>query len=187
MDPFFGKRLSCGVIVLNDDAQLLLCHVTGQAHWDLPKGGIDDGETPLQAALRETREETGLLLDAQALLDLGRLPYRARKDLHLFATRVPGLDAASLWCESRFADGATGDRLPEMDGYGWFAFEQVAELCTRKLALVLRERLDLPSLWAALPAAQTPPPVQPVKSWPAVMPPAVATAARSPVLQPALA
>ncbi|MGE0746394.1 MAG: RNA pyrophosphohydrolase [Rhodospirillales bacterium] len=27
--------------------------------WQMPQGGIDDGETPRQAALRELREETG--------------------------------------------------------------------------------------------------------------------------------
>ncbi|MBC7938443.1 MAG: NUDIX hydrolase, partial [Chitinophagaceae bacterium] len=109
------KRLSCGVVIVNDAAELLLCHVTGQGHWDLPKGGPDHGESPLQTALRETREETGLQLEADRLLDLGRLAYRAHKDLHLFATRLPRFDPALLWCESRFAD-ATGIRRPEMDG-----------------------------------------------------------------------
>ena len=31
--------------------------------WDLPGGGREDAETPLQCALRETREEFGLSLD----------------------------------------------------------------------------------------------------------------------------
>ena len=145
-----GKRISCGVVVVNGDAELLLCHVTGQNHWDLPKGGLDDGETPLQAALRETREETGLALDATGLLDLGRMPYRARKDLHLFATRLPRIDPATLICESRFSDAATGARLPEMDGFGWFPFSEIPQLCSPKLVAVLTQRLDLPDLLARL-------------------------------------
>jgi len=61
-NPFFrGRRLSCGIVILAPTRELLLCHVTGQRHWDLPKGGIHDGETPAEAAVRETMEETGLI------------------------------------------------------------------------------------------------------------------------------
>ncbi|HSQ72823.1 MAG TPA: NUDIX domain-containing protein [Rubrivivax sp.] len=140
------RRLSCGIVIVNDAHELLLCHVTGHDHWDLPKGGAMTGETPLQAALRETREECGLDLDPGQLVDLGRLVYRARKDLHLFGARLPRLDTRSLHCDSRFTDGASGQRLPEMDDFGWFRFSQVPQLCTRKLAAVLSERLDLPAL-----------------------------------------
>lgn len=152
MIEFFqpSRRLSCGVVIVNDAHELLLCHVTGHDHWDLPKGGAMAGETPLQAALRETREECGLALDPSALLDLGRLPYRVRKDLHLFGARLPRLDTATLHCESRFTDVDTGMRLPEMDGFGWFPFAQVPQRCTRKLAAVLCGRLDLAAMLARL-------------------------------------
>jgi 8-oxo-dGTP pyrophosphatase MutT (NUDIX family) len=143
MDLGFGKRLSCGIVILNDDAELLLCHVTGQDHWDLPKGGIAPGETPLQAALRETREETSLVLDGAVLLDLGRLDYRPRRDLHLFATLMPRVDPRRLTCESHFTEHSGGRQMPEMDGFDWFAFEQIGALCTPKLAAVLCGRLDL--------------------------------------------
>ena len=146
MSFFNPKRLSCGVVILNPDRELLLCHVTGQSHWDLPKGGIDPGETPLQAALRETREEAGLQLDAQALLDLGRMPYTNKKNLHLFALCMPRIDTKLLRCESHYIDRHSGHPLPEMDGYGWFAFERIAGLCTPKMALVLGGRLDLNGL-----------------------------------------
>jgi 8-oxo-dGTP pyrophosphatase MutT (NUDIX family) len=140
------RRLSCGVVIVNDAQELLLCHVTGHDHWDLPKGGAMAGETALQAALRETREECGLELEAATLVDLGRLPYRARKDLHLFGTRLPRLDTRTLRCESRFTDGDSGQRWPEMDDFGWFPFAQVPQRCTRKLSAVLCERLDLAAL-----------------------------------------
>ena len=156
LEYFTQRRLSCGTVIVNDEHELLLCHVTGQNHWDLPKGGIDAGETPLQAALRETREETGLRLVADELVDLGRLSYTAKKDLHLFAVRTPRFDIATLCCESHFADRASGRYLPEMDGFGWFSFARVGALCTPKMSQVVCGRLDLAQLLrtlSAVPAA----------------------------------
>lgn len=171
--PPQARRLSCGVVLLTDAAELLLCHVTGHDHWDLPKGGAHEDETPLQAALRETREETALVLAADSLLDLGRMSYGSRKDLHLFAARMPRLDTEQLWCESRFDDLGSGEALPEMDGFGWFAFRDVPVQCSRKMCQVLRERLDLREVLAALserPLAQpqvlpAPPPVRAASTW----------------------
>lgn len=141
--PLRQRRLSCGVVVLLESRELLLCHVTGQRHWDLPKGGINAGETPIEAALRETHEETGLRLGADRLLDIGRHAYTAKKDLHLFATLSHRIDPRELHCESSFLERITGRARPEMDGFGWFGFERIEALCTPKLAALLTRRLDL--------------------------------------------
>ena len=150
MDLLAPKRLSCGVLILNAERELLLCHVTGHAHWDLPKGGIQDGESPLAAALRETAEETGLRLDPSALQDLGRFDYRPRKDLHLFATVTARLDVTTLHCESHFSDLPSGRRLPEMDGFGWFPFADAPRRCSARMATVIAGKLDLGRLLARL-------------------------------------
>jgi len=153
MDPFVSRRLSCGILILTERQELLLCHVTGQDHWDLPKGGAHEGESPLQAALRETREETGLDLAADALRELGRFDYRPKKDLHLFATLMPRFELTQLRCESQFSQYTTGQRLPEMDGYDWVRFERVGEFCTPKLTAVLHGRLNLQRVLDELSAA----------------------------------
>jgi 8-oxo-dGTP pyrophosphatase MutT (NUDIX family) len=143
MQHISSKRLSCGIVIVTEERELLLCHVTGHGHWDLPKGGIDAGEAPIDAALRETREETGIVLAPDELVDLGRFAYSERKDLHLFATRMQRFDVARLWCESHFSEHWSGKRLPEMDAYGWFGFDRAGALCAPKLARLLRGPIDL--------------------------------------------
>jgi putative (di)nucleoside polyphosphate hydrolase len=138
-----ARRLSCGIAVLAPTRELLLCHVTGQRHWDLPKGGINEGESPRQAAVRETFEEAGLAFAAESLLDLGRFGYTAKKDLHLFATLSERVDPKRLCCESTFVERGSSRRLPEMDGFGWFALDRIVELCTPRMAAVLSQSIDL--------------------------------------------
>ena len=146
MQSFGTRRLSCGIVVLTEARELLLCHVTGQNHWDLPKGGIDAGETPAEAALRETREETGLRIDPAALVEIGRRRYTPKKDLHLFAALSPRLPLSTFRCDTCFVDRYSGRRLPEMDGFGWFGFEKIGALCTAKMAGVLTREVDLEAL-----------------------------------------
>lgn len=48
-------------IVLRD-GKLLLSHETLIDQWMIPGGGVEEGETPAQACIRELAEETGLLV-----------------------------------------------------------------------------------------------------------------------------
>lgn len=74
---------TCGILFAND-GKLLVGHVAGQEHWDIPKGKIELNETPMEAAIRETYEEAGILVLSEQLTDLGEVPYRRGKQLHLF-------------------------------------------------------------------------------------------------------
>ena len=55
------QLLSCGVVVARRDEDgwktLLL---RAYHHWDFPKGVREEGEEPIEAAIREVREETGI-------------------------------------------------------------------------------------------------------------------------------
>jgi 8-oxo-dGTP pyrophosphatase MutT (NUDIX family) len=57
-------RPAVRVICFDADGRVLLLNwadpVSGERLWEPPGGGIDPGETPLQAARRELAEETGL-------------------------------------------------------------------------------------------------------------------------------
>ncbi len=54
-------RPGVGVILLNKRNEIFVGrrHDINRNVWQLPQGGIDDGETPAQAALRELKEEVG--------------------------------------------------------------------------------------------------------------------------------
>ena len=76
--------LSCGLLVLNELGELLVGHSTGNRIWDLPKGLIEDGEDAVSCALREAKEEFGLVFAPDRLTDLGQHAYYKGKDLHFF-------------------------------------------------------------------------------------------------------
>ena len=55
------SRLSCGVIVARKtDAGWVTLMLRAFHHWDFPKGIRERGEEPMQAAIREVDEETGV-------------------------------------------------------------------------------------------------------------------------------
>lgn len=57
---------SCGAVLTDDDGKILLLkHREG--NWDFPKGHVEEGESEIETALREIKEETGL--DAEILPD----------------------------------------------------------------------------------------------------------------------
>jgi 8-oxo-dGTP pyrophosphatase MutT (NUDIX family) len=156
------KALSCGILVLNAQDELLLCHATGTFVWDIPKGGGDVGETPQQTAIRETAEETGLHFAPADLLELGHFSYRPVKDLHLYAALTERFDAGDCHCTSRFTD-LWGRSRPEMDGFEWTAFGRVQRRCASRMGTLLTRTLSLPKVLQLLVRRGVPPRVQPAR------------------------
>jgi len=52
--------VSAGGVVTNQDGMVLVVNQRGSS-WSLPKGHVDPGEEPLDAAIREIREESGIV------------------------------------------------------------------------------------------------------------------------------
>lgn len=53
-------KISAGFAIFNKENKLLIVKGTNLRFYDLPKGNIETGETPLQAAIRETKEEVDI-------------------------------------------------------------------------------------------------------------------------------
>jgi len=133
-----ARLLSAGVLVRVESGELLLGHASGTRHWDIPKGQVDDGETPQQAAVRELKEETGLHLDCSEWHDLGRLAYNRAKDLWLFRTPLitTPIDLAALRCSTSFIDRFGVERL-EFDRYRIASRIEIEGLCAPSMARLL--------------------------------------------------
>ena len=77
-------RANVGIMLINRKNQVLAgeaIHYPGE--WMMPQGGIDDGETTLEAMQRELAEETGILFEDSKLIHEHHkwLSYQFRRPL----------------------------------------------------------------------------------------------------------
>lgn len=117
--------------------EVALCGRTRGSTWNLPKGTPDDGETIEQTALREVREETGLVTEIEA--PLTTIDYwfvaadrsvRFHKHVHFFLMGARG--------------GSLNDHDPEFDFVRWFSLESALGALTHENEVdVVREAAAL--------------------------------------------
>ena len=97
---------SVNVVVTNPAGEVLLIRRSDNDNWAVPGGAIDLGESLVQAALRETREETGIDCEVTGLVGIYTDPRHvilytsngeARQEFSILLTAVPvgGEPAAS--------------------------------------------------------------------------------------------
>lgn len=136
--------ISCGLIVVSPKGWLL-ARATGTKRWDLPKGKQEEGETPLQTALRETLEETNLDFSShknQEFEDLGQHPYLPKKHLHLFRLSLDeALDLSNCSC-STYVEWENRAKFFETDKWEWVKEEEILNRVGKSLAkLLIKENL----------------------------------------------
>lgn len=74
---FIGDKL---LVTLRDD----FAHIPFPNVWDLPGGGREGSETPLQTLNREVMEEVGLTIPPEAIVWRQRYPSESRPQDHVF-------------------------------------------------------------------------------------------------------
>ncbi len=134
-----SKPVSCGVIV-TDGKVILLGHSTGNKHWDIPKGKMDEGETYIQTALRELQEETSIILTVDDVTEIGVLDYTPRKDLYLCCYRIDNLpDINDIVCTSFCMHD--GKEILELDRFEYVVFEKIGNYTTPNMLHTLENIL----------------------------------------------
>jgi 8-oxo-dGTP pyrophosphatase MutT (NUDIX family) len=137
----YPRRFSAGVIParwVDDGWRVLVLRAYRQ--WDFPKGGVEAGETALEAARREALEEASLddlkFRWGDAFVDTE--PYAGGKVARYFLAESPGAEV-TLPVSPELG-------RPEHHEYRWVSLEAAAELLPQRLQPVLRwarERLGV--------------------------------------------
>lgn len=138
------KQLSCGILVICEN-KLLIGHPTHHSpmkSWSIPKGLLTDDEFPIDCAIRETHEETGLCIWRENLIDLGRRDYLPTKELYLFKTTLDKFPKQELKCLSTFKDH-DGNYLPEFDSIGFIDFNDLENYLNPSMYKVIKNILGL--------------------------------------------
>jgi putative (di)nucleoside polyphosphate hydrolase len=130
-----GYRSAVGVMLLSRAGEVFVARridMPMMPAWQMPQGGIDPGETPVQAALRELKEEIGT--DKAEILGESRvwLKYDLPAELAsgIWGGRYRG--QRQKWFAMRFTGNDTdidlGTDHPEFDAWKWIQPEQLPEV-----------------------------------------------------------
>lgn len=139
-------KISAGTAIIYND-RILLCHPTNGGwvnSFSLPKGGVDDGETIIDAALRETREEVGIILDKSLIINPSKpieIDYVNKKNelfkrVYVYVVNINSLSQIGLTSEVVNKDSL---QLSEVDWAGFLTVEEASN----KIFYRFKKILDL--------------------------------------------
>ena len=123
--------------------------------WQMPQGGIDEGETPEQAALRELEEEIGTGKAEIIAESKDWLTYELPPELVGVAWKGRYRGQKQKWFALRFTGKDSDIRIdtehPEFAEWRWVGFDQLVELIVPfKRELYERVTAEFASLAAKL-------------------------------------
>ncbi|MEA5445772.1 NUDIX domain-containing protein [Gammaproteobacteria bacterium AB-CW1] len=128
-----GDPLSAGIVIIRETGKgrryLLL---RAWNHWDFPKGKVEEGETPMEAALREVAEETTI---TELRFDWGEVyretgPYNRGKIARYYLARTD--------TENVHLPVVPELGRPEHAEYRWVDMEEAWELSSPRVRQILR-------------------------------------------------
>lgn len=120
-----NRDFSAGGVVVRGDQVVVIVPVKrsleGNRVLALPKGHLDDGETPEHAATREVREETGV--EAELIEKLGEIRYR-------YERKRAVVDKTVAFYLFEYRSGDVADHDHEIEDARWMPLEEAAQALT---------------------------------------------------------
>jgi 8-oxo-dGTP pyrophosphatase MutT (NUDIX family) len=114
-----AREFSAGGVVVRGEQVIVIVPTRRAADGSrvlaLPKGHVDPGETPVQAATREVREETGVV--AEPVHELGESRYWYRRDGRTIGKAV-------VFFLFEYLEGDTADHDDEVEEVRWIALDE---------------------------------------------------------------
>ena len=124
-----APAIAAAVIVKDGRVLLVQRRVKeGSLSWQFPAGAVEEGESPGAAAVRETREETGLIVAEIKILGERLHPATGRMMIYVACNLVAG--------EARVADE------DELDDFVWSNREKLVEYVPHGFYKRVQEYLD---------------------------------------------
>lgn len=127
-------RVSTRIILLSPESKFLLFLSNFDPgsnlppRWIFPGGGVEQNETALEGAVRELREETGLEVEPERLVDLGQTLFFQQEDTRKFKTGESHF--FKLEIQEEFEpkrDFWTQDEIRDTLEHRWWSLEEIQE------------------------------------------------------------
>lgn len=134
-DVFFStlpsKTVASATIVRDAAGRMLIVYDRFKSRWTIPGGVVDHDEDPQTAAVRETREESGLDVETTGLLGVFHGHFPDRLVFVFGATPVDGVEPAPI-------------HTHEIGAAAWVSVDEATERVAAHTAEQIRLSLDAP-------------------------------------------
>lgn len=147
--------ISAGIIPYrfnkNEEIEFFVGHPGGpywknDPYYAFLKGGLEDGEDTLTAAIREFEEEAGIKVPDVSLIFLGSVKQNSKKIVYAYGASfdIDPKKCFSNECEVEHPSHSGNKiKIPEIDKYAWMTFDELKKITNESHLQFYRKIIDI--------------------------------------------